>query len=291
MLKFRSELPTVPTVRLRFPTVILAAAALALTGAPAAVADSGYSSNWAGYAVHRSGVGFRQVVAAWKQPKASCVAGNQTYSATWVGLGGYSQTSNALEQIGTEVDCNASGRVESSAWYELVPAPSQPISLTVHPGDNMSASVTVVGHRVVVALYDATHRQGFTKALYASSIDVSSADWIVEAPSACISDNSCQTLPLANFGSETFLFSGAVSTGGHAGTISDKSWDSTQITLSPGGRRFVVYKGAGAATPSGLSMKGSSFKVTYNHVITQGNPFLAQRSSVSASAYMVHPGR
>ena len=47
-------------------------------------------------------------------------AGSATYSSVWVGLGGYAQTSRALEQIGTEADCSAAGQATYSAWFEVV---------------------------------------------------------------------------------------------------------------------------------------------------------------------------
>src|SRR5665213_168941 len=108
---------------------ILGALVLVLLVAPAALADTTRSSNWAGYAVHGSHTSFRRVFGAWRQPAATCTAGTPTYSSVWVGLGGYSTTSQALEQIGSEVDCSASGRVVSSAWYELVPAASRNIRM------------------------------------------------------------------------------------------------------------------------------------------------------------------
>ena len=154
--------------------------------------------------MHRPGVSFRQVSGTWTQPNATCVPGQSTYSAVWVGIGGYKPTSNALEQIGTEVDCNAAGNAVSSAWYELVPAPSRTISLAVHPGDVMHATVTVVGHQVTLELENLTRHRSFDKKLHAPSIDVSSAEWIVEAPSECVSQFACQALPLADFGSVTF---------------------------------------------------------------------------------------
>ena len=83
----------------------------ALVAAPAALADSVQSSNWAGYAVHRGGVRFKRVTGTWRQPRVTCVGGRATYSSVWVGLGGYSESSQALEQIGSEVDCNARGRM------------------------------------------------------------------------------------------------------------------------------------------------------------------------------------
>ena len=295
MLKFSAQIPIRTLVRLRLPTALIAITAVALVAAPAALADTSISSNWSGYAAHRSGVRFRQVKAAWRQPTASCAAGTQSYSATWVGLGGYNQNSTALEQIGTEVDCSQSGHVISSAWYELVPAPSETISLRVMPGDYMAASVTVTGHRVAVSLEDATRHRSFTKSFDAALIDVTSAEWIVEAPSDCVSANSCTTLPLADFGTTSFALASARTTTGHSGSITSRYWGRTAITLSPGGRRFTAYQGtgpvAGAAMPSGLVLGGSAFSVTYQQVSAQGNPFFARRATATAAGYLVHPHR
>ena len=241
--------------------------AVALFGAPAAMANAAKSTNWAGYAIHRFGVSFHQVSASWTQPTATCVSGQPTYSAVWVGLGGYKPTSDALEQIGTELDCGAAGRVISSAWYELVPAPSKPISFDVRPGDALHASVTVTGHQVVLELENLTQHHVFRRTLHAPSIDVSSAEWIVEAPSECMSQFACQALPLADFGSVSFDSATAVTTGGATGSIIGSAWGRTRIRLTPGGQRFIVARGtsdaAGTAVPSALSGGGSTFDVTY----------------------------
>jgi hypothetical protein len=268
---------------------------MVFVSAAAARADTSQSSNWAGYAVHRSGVSFTKVLGSWRQPTATCTPGSPSYSAVWVGLGGYSVTSSALEQIGTEVDCSGPGHVESSAWYELVPAASQTINFSVRPGDALTASVSVVGHQVALSLTDLTRHRTFAKTLHASLIDVSSAEWIVEAPSDCFSDGSCQTLPLADFDSTTFSYAIAESTTGHSGSISDHSWSSTKIELAPDGRHFVVFHGHGglaaSASPSGLSSRGTSFKVTYREVYTQGDPTYARRAAVPRAGHLVHTGR
>src|ERR1700733_4136515 len=164
-------------MRLRLPIALVSTVALAFVCTPAALADTTQSSNWAGYAIHRDGVSFSKVIGAWRQPDATCTPGTPSYSAVWVGIGGYSITSDALEQIGTEVDCSATGRVASSAWYELVPAASQSIKLIVRPGDELNASVTVTGHKVDLTLNDLTRHRKFTKNLRASVVDVSSAEW------------------------------------------------------------------------------------------------------------------
>jgi Peptidase A4 family len=248
----------------RFTLSLAVVASLAL--APAAAAATTQSSNWAGYAVHRSGVSFKRVLGTWRQPSATCVAGVPTYSSAWVGLGGYNETSNALEQIGSEVDCSARGTVESSAWYELVPAPSRTIKMTVRPGDQLSAEVSVDGHEVTLSLHDLTRAHTFKRIVHVSTLDTSSADWIVEAPSQCAGSSFCQTLPLADFGTATFGNAEAVTTSGHAGGISDRAWDRTEITLAAGARRFIgqgATAGTASAVPSTLVARGTAFTITY----------------------------
>ena len=76
--------------------------------------DTSVSSNWSGYAVAGSApdvsTTFTSVSGQWVQPTASCTSSRSTYSAFWVGLGGFSESSQALEQIGTSADCTASGK-------------------------------------------------------------------------------------------------------------------------------------------------------------------------------------
>ena len=269
-----------------------AVAAAALCSAPAALAKTTTSSNWAGYAVHRPGVSVRQVSGTWTQPTTSCVPAQSSYSAMWVGIGGFKPTSDALEQIGTEVDCSPSGDAVSSAWYELVPAPSTKISLAVHPGDVMHATVTVVNHRVTVVLRNQTTHKSFRKSLVAPSVDVSSAEWIVEAPSECVSQFACQALPLANFGSVAFDSATATTAKGTAGSIISPKWWRTKIELTPSAQRFIVARQtsdtAGSATPSPLSAAGREFDVTYSQVATPPQQFSSTRQSRLRAAYIEH---
>jgi Peptidase A4 family len=266
--------------------------AAALVAAPAAIANTTRSTNWAGYAVHRPGVSFREVSATWTQPDATCVPGAPSYSADWVGLGGYKPTSDALEQTGTEVDCNSAGKVVSSAWYELVPAPSRTISLAVDPGDVMHATVTVTGHQVEIELDNLTRHQSFHKTFATPSIDVSSAEWIVEAPSECVSQFACQALPLADFGSVLFSSATATASTGVIGSIANHRWNRSRIDLVSGAQSLIVSRNAtdalGTAAPSPLFGGGKSFDVTYAPAPAQaGQPQLRRESSVRAG-YIVH---
>jgi hypothetical protein len=186
-----------------------------------------------------------------------------------------------------------SGKVVSSAWYELVPAASNTIRLTVRPGDLMRASVTVTGRTVSIALSDLTRHKGFSKTVRADVLDVTSAEWIAEAPSQCLSLDSCKTLPLAEFAPTRFGSATVQSSTGHAGSISDRKWDWTKIRLTPGGRRFAAYSGtgpaAGAASPSSLLSGGRSFSVSWALASANGNPFVPERqATVRASGALYH---
>jgi hypothetical protein len=293
MLKFSRGTPKRSEMRLALRIALAVSAVLAVS-APAALADTVQSSNWAGYAVHRAGVRFKKVVAAWKQPRVNCAQYSPGYSAVWVGLGGFSADSQALEQVGTESDCTSAGRAVSSAWYELVPAPSRGVRMRVSPGDSMFASVTVSGQRATLVLQNQTRHTTFRKTLRVSPIDLSSAEWIVEAPSQCENANICQTLPLADFGSTTFMLAGTQTTSGRTGPISSRSWDTTKIRLSSSGRRFVLNGGGasdGSATPSRLSGGGSSFKVRFQSAAIQASRIVRAAAAAMPGGYIVHAAR
>ena len=86
---------------------------------------------------------------SWVVPTAKCTAaGEPTYSAFWVGLGGAGDT-EALEQTGTETNCSAQGTASYYAWYELVPKAPVRVDLPVSAGDHISSKVTVERHERV----------------------------------------------------------------------------------------------------------------------------------------------
>ena len=112
---------------------------------------------------------------------------------------------------------------------------------------------------------DRTRGTSFSKQLDVAQVDVSSAEWIVEAPSACGDNGGCRALPLADFGTTSFASVRATSATGHTGTISDPAWSAVAITLSTRARglRFTTDQGSGTATPADLSPAGDAFAVTY----------------------------
>ena len=279
--------------------LLLAAAAVLALGAGTAVAStrvalrhagavafdvaSETSSNWAGYAVESGDPStgaapttFTSVTGSWTQPAVSCTRGGTTYSAFWVGLGGFADGSQALEQVGTGADCGVTGRPSYSVWYELVPAGPVTVRMSVKPGDAVSASVSVTGQVVSLQLTNTTQGTTFARQLTMSSPDLTSAEWIAESPSAC-TGFGCSPLPLANFGSVSF--SGANVTGnGHAGTVSDPAWAATAVTLHATGggslfrSRFASAPLVADAIPATLSSDGSAFAVSWQQQAAQPNP-------------------
>jgi hypothetical protein len=257
-------------LRPRRRRVILLAGLGALLAVPAAAdananANIITSNNWSGYAVHRSGVTFKRATGTWRQPAAVCAAGTATYSAFWVGIGGYSLSSSAMEQIGSELDCNADGTQSLSAWYELVPAPSRTIRITIAGGDLITASMAVAGKQVTMTLIDRTRHERFIKTVRVRTLDLTSAEWIAEAPSDCSTATTCATLPLADFGAVRFANASAQTTAGATGSIASPLWNTTKILLgySSAGTSFVAKTSTANAAPTALLSGGSQFLVSY----------------------------
>ena len=237
------------------------------------------SSNWAGYAISGTaptGVPtmFTNVTGTWKVPRPTCSAGEESYSAFWVGLGGFSETSQALEQVGSESNCTADGKPEYSLWYEIVPAPPVTTRLKVGPGDTITGAVLVRGTEVILQITNRTRHTRFTQRTVMPEPDLSSAEWIAEAPSTCSRSGRCRTLPLANFDSVTFAQAAATGDG-HAGTITDPAWTPTPITLAENGlggldARFRAAPTAATtgAVPGDPTPDGHGFTVAWADTIT-----------------------
>jgi hypothetical protein len=224
-------------------------------------------SNWAGYIAASSATkktSFSAVSGRWTQPAVNCAAGSPSHAAFWVGLGGYS--GEHLEQTGTSANCSATGQATYYAWYELVPAAEVLVNMTVQPGDQFSAHVAVSGDTVTVSLSNLTRHATFSKRLQMSSPTVSSAEWIAEAPSRCLSSASrdCHILSLADFGSVTFT-SATASADGRTGSITSGLGQVSALTLeaTPGFGRLYATAAQANASPGALSGSGSSFKVNW----------------------------
>jgi peptidase A4-like protein len=207
-------------------------------GAPNHRITRSTSTNWAGYSA--TGSTFTDVSATWKQPSVSCTSAD-AYSSFWVGLDG--DGSNTVEQIGTDADCS-SGRPVYYAWYEMYPKFPVNLTLAIHPGDTITASVHAgAGGSFTLSIRDATTGKTFTTTQKLRHAKLASAEVIAEAPS------SGGVLPLANFGSVGF--SAAMVNGQPIGSFSPD-------------RINMVSGSTTKASTSALS-GGTAFSVTWKH--------------------------
>ncbi len=219
------------------------------------------SRNWSGYAV--TGSAITSVVGHWTVPTVQTPAkrGQQrknAYSSTWVGIDG--DTNSDLIQAGTEQDWQRRVRRQPGAafyqaWWEILPAAETPIaSITVHPGDAMTVSITKgVSNQWTIVVTDTTTGQTFsTVQTYTGYED--SAEWIQEAPTigrrvATLADDSD-----AIFDHGTVNGAGPGLTSSDGGAMykgSYSNWISTPSAPNPNGDGFAVAYGSIApAAPS-----------------------------------------
>jgi hypothetical protein len=198
------------------------------------------SENWSGYVA--SNAYYTGVSALIETPTASAQRALATAAvAAWVGIGG--STSPDLIQAGVEVDTSGPA-TRYQAWYETLPQASRNTALIIGPGDWVRVDV----HELDFDLWQITivdGQQVFQIQIpYASSH--SSAEWIVEDPSAARG-----LIPLAAVGGANFADLTAISNGQ---STRPKQLSPTPIVL-------VSARGRVEATPSALAADGASFSV------------------------------
>jgi hypothetical protein len=222
---------------------------------------SSNDTNWAGYIVasdlQNPQASVTNVSASWTVPTVT-VSSQDTFSAVWIGIGGFFD--NSLIQTGTEQD-SVQGQSEYSAWVEMLPQNSITIdTIAVSPGDQITASIQLVDANTdqwSVYLKDVTNNQEFTDSYFYASSRLS-AEWIVERPDVSSPRSRGTLTSLADVG--TVEFAGCQATvGGVTGTISSFSavksvmYETVQSTSDSGSMLL--------ATVSGLSAEGSGFSV------------------------------
>jgi hypothetical protein len=190
-------------------------------------ADLDQSGNWSGYVA--TGTTFTSVSGSWTVPSIVCTGDATNFSSQWIGIDGYSDTDDNVEQDGTEAECKA-GTPFYYAWYEMlgdsavddgasVTLPTGTGQYPVSPGDVMTASVNFAAGVWTLAIADSTHPWSggaLTVHFARSTAPQSSAEWIVER-------TYVGYLPaLSDFGSVTFTHATAsdASTSGGIGAFS-----------------------------------------------------------------------
>jgi hypothetical protein len=231
-------------------------------GAPSPTGEA--NPHWAGYVISDPGGGrlaFTSVPATWVEPKITCGAERLDSLGIWVGLGGFGTA--GLEQAGIGTTCTREAKAVSTPWYEILPANATTVDRRrVEPGDTMTARVEVSAARtsVIISIANETRRWRFTRAVQVSSPDLSTAEWIVEAPRGC-TRVACG-LRLGNFGTVAMTRISVVANG-HPGTILDRRWQATALDFVPTEWQAARTGSAAGATTEQLDAAGASFRVAW----------------------------
>jgi Peptidase A4 family len=235
------------------------------------------SADWSGYVVN--GSEFTLATGSWHVPEVNCSKTPYDFSIFWVGIDGWKNSPNTVEQAGTSSNCGgATGTTpEYFAWYEFYEPPGVPrvviTSVPVRPGDEIGAYVEysvsfIKGIDIEIPywtiwLKDFTTGKIYTGQFpYNSNQQRASAEWIVERP-CCNGDNGLDE-PLADFDKANF--------GGYLTDVPGTNWatDSTHSGFIGqfGDDALAVTmeypEGTVLATPGPLEgPQGSSFTVTW----------------------------
>jgi hypothetical protein len=205
-------------------------------------ANNPESRNWAGYAATAGS--YTAVSGTWTVPEFApdSPVGSD---ATWVGIGGV--RGKDLVQAGTQETVSSRGRTEYQAWVETLPQPSRTVPLPIRAGDSISVSIEQsANEQWQITFTNNTSGKPYQVTVqYKSSL--SSAEWVVEAPSA----RRGRLLPLDTFGAITFSRASAVK-------------DGRTVTVAEAGGHPITMigrVGEALASPSGLGQDGGSFSV------------------------------
>jgi hypothetical protein len=232
------------------------------------------SYNWSGYAVTGAGV-VSDVKGSWIVPtiqQGACQPSGTQYSSFWVGIDGYS--SNTVEQIGTDSDCQ-NGKPVYYAWYEFYPKfPYNINTITVQAGDVISAEVSYgTDGKFTVSITDESTNppQSFSISQKIPNAKRSSAEWIIEDSGGLLPD-----FGIVDFGSKyTGVSTGVPPTptcwatvGGTSGAVGSFPASSVfEITLvTSDGKNTVMSQ------PSALSSDSASFTDSFTDTWYNAGP-------------------
>jgi hypothetical protein len=214
------------------------------------------SVNWAGYIVttdlQNPQPNVTSISATWAIPTITPTS-SDSFSAVWIGIGGrYDQT---LIQCGTE-QLVINGRPTYSAWYELLPANIAKIRfLTVHPGDEITATISLVNdadNRWQIRITDTTTGDSYQNTFIYNTSRLT-AEWIVERPKI-----NEEFSTLSNFGNVTFT-NCTVTIEVSIGTIN--TYDFVKAVMYPTAK--ALNDSERLVDVSDLGADGSTFTVTY----------------------------
>jgi hypothetical protein len=198
------------------------------------------SSNWSGYAV--TSTTYTSAAGQWTVPTPAPTK-SSTYSAAWVGIGGFSDAS--LIQTGTEQDF-VNGRARYQAWWttsDLGYAEQVIPTITVNPGDSVTASVSTRDNVTWTISLTVGGQPTFTKTVNFVSSELS-AEWIMEAPGI-----GGRTAPIAHYGTDVF----------DPGTVNGNR--TPAFTVADGG--ILIQKNSIVSIPSNPDGEADGFAIAF----------------------------
>ncbi len=228
------------------PAAASPASAATIYHRPLVVVGANQSNNWSGYnqgTLEQGGRSFHQISGTWVVPTASAhKPGENEYSATWVGIGGgcvdagCMLTDTTLIQAGTSQDVGSNGQATYTAWWEIIPAPSVPVSLAVTAGNTVSVNIAETTPQVwSITINNVSTGQSWSTTVPYSST-YATVEWIEETPVVIDSSGAVTVGPLPRLSQVTFD-AGTVN-GGNPGLRSSEEM------------QLVDTNGAALATPS-----------------------------------------
>jgi hypothetical protein len=221
------------------------------------------SGNWAGYLVN--GSEFTLATGSWHVPEVNCTKTPGDYSIFWVGIDGWKNSPNTVEQVGTSSNCGGTAGTtpEYFAWYEFYLPPGVPhvviTSVPVTAGDRIGAYVY---YNIIkdapywtIWLEDYTTGKSYTRNVPYNGQKRASAEWIAERP-CCNNNNLVESL--ADFDKANF--------GGYLTDVPDTNFAADSTTsgnIAVFGDKVVALKMEGTtgtvlATPGPLEGEGGS---------------------------------
>jgi hypothetical protein len=177
----------------------------------------------------------------WHGPQSVPDQSTTRYSSAWVGIDGYGNSN--LIQAGTEQDVTPTG-TRYYVWWEILPAYQTVIqSVTVNPGDRMTASIALSsGSTWRITITNTTNGQTFST-LQTYTGAASTAEWVMERP--YVSGAYATLAPYS-----TFAFDAGTVNGGSPG-------------LTTSNELVMTQNGSQVSTPSSPDSERDGFNVAY----------------------------
>jgi hypothetical protein len=216
---------------------------------------------------------YTSVAGTFTVPALTSAATCNEEMSEWVGIDGNANANLIQAGIGEAMANPGTGRCSGGysiwAWWEILPAASVLVPMTVSAGDRVTVTIAQIsGSNWQIQLTDDTDAQTFTGD-ESYTAPLSSAEWVVEAPEdRSVCGGACDLSPY----SPAVTFSGA----GYTGALS-QLYD---YTMRQGG--------VDVATPSAVPGWPSGFSIAYSSGGTNAQMIPALRAAKASTGKLNH---